>query len=46
MVHLYLVIVEDPAEASVMLLHSVPEDFRVPGDYPAEGSGSVQGEKA
>ena len=46
MIHLYLVLVEDPAEASVMLLHSVPGGMRVPGDYDESGSGSVQGEKA
>jgi Ni/Fe-hydrogenase 1 B-type cytochrome subunit len=47
MIHLYLVVVEDPAEAQIMLLHSVPEDLRVSGDYETAGSGSsVQGEKA
>ncbi len=48
MIHVYLVVVEDPAEASIMLLRSVPEDMRVPGDYDESGSssGSVQGEKA
>jgi len=33
MIHLYLVIVEDPSEASIMLWRSVPEDQRVAGDY-------------
>jgi Ni/Fe-hydrogenase 1 B-type cytochrome subunit len=36
MVHLYLVIVEDPAQASTMLLRNVPESMRTPGDYDAE----------
>jgi len=38
MVHLYLVFVEDPKEAAVMLFHTVPEPDRVPGDYPDTGS--------
>lgn len=33
MIHLYLVIVEDPAELSVMLARNVPQDMRIPGDY-------------
>jgi Ni/Fe-hydrogenase 1 B-type cytochrome subunit len=32
-VHLYLVLVEDPAQASTMLLRSVPQSMRIPGDY-------------
>jgi Ni/Fe-hydrogenase 1 B-type cytochrome subunit len=39
MVHLYLVIVEDPAEAAVMLVRTVPRNMRVPGDYD-EGTDS------
>jgi Ni/Fe-hydrogenase 1 B-type cytochrome subunit len=45
MIHLYLVIVEDPAELSVMLARSVPQDLRVPGDYseaPTEKSAPAQ----
>jgi len=37
MIHLYLVFVEDPKEAAIMLLHNVPEGDRVPGDYPSAG---------
>jgi Ni/Fe-hydrogenase 1 B-type cytochrome subunit len=40
MIHLYLVLVEDPKEAAIMFVHMVPEDDRVPGDYPA-GSGGA-----
>ena len=47
MIHFYLVIVEEPAQARSMLLHSIPEDLRVPGDYePESKKPSVQGEKA
>ncbi|NTU71431.1 MAG: hypothetical protein HGB10_06395 [Coriobacteriia bacterium] len=46
MIHLYLVVVEDPAEASIMLWRSVPEDLRVAGDYDtADTSGGVRAEK-
>ena len=44
-IHLYLVIVEEPGQASIMLLHSVPADSRVPGDYPADTT-PAQGERA
>lgn len=37
MIHLYLVIVEEPAQAAAMLAHTIPEDRRVPGDYPQSG---------
>jgi Ni/Fe-hydrogenase 1 B-type cytochrome subunit len=33
MLHVYLVVVEDPAQASTMLLRTVPPSKRVPGDY-------------
>jgi len=36
MIHLYLVIVEEPGEAPVMLLRSVPEGMRVRGDYDSK----------
>lgn len=36
MIHLYLVVVEEPKQAAVMLLRRVPEGDRLPGDYPAE----------
>ena len=44
MIHLYLVVVEDPAEASIMLLRTVPQDLRVSGDY--ESDAPIPGEKA
>ena len=34
MIHLYLVIVEEPSQAAVMLARTVPPSLRVPGDYP------------
>jgi Ni/Fe-hydrogenase 1 B-type cytochrome subunit len=47
MIHLYLVVVEDPAEASIMLAHTVPKNFRVPGDYTEQSEpGPIAGEKA
>ena len=46
MIHFYLVIVEEPAQAQSMLLHSVPEGMRAPGDYDTKTGSSVQGEKA
>jgi Ni/Fe-hydrogenase b-type cytochrome subunit len=42
MIHLYLVIVEEPAQASVMLLHVVPQDSRVPGDYQEPAGAASQ----
>ena len=36
MIHFYLVLVEEPAQAMTMLFMSVPSGARVPGDYPAE----------
>ena len=36
MIHFYLVIVEEPAQASTMLFRTVPSGSRVPGDYTAE----------
>ena len=44
MIHFYLVVVEEPAQASMMLLRTVPKDMRVPGDYPAD-TAPVQGER-
>jgi Ni/Fe-hydrogenase b-type cytochrome subunit len=44
MIHLYLVLVEEPAQASTMLFRTVPASSRVPGDYP-EPSGTA-GQKA
>jgi Ni/Fe-hydrogenase 1 B-type cytochrome subunit len=32
-VHLYLVFVEDPVQASTMLIRNVPDGMRTPGDY-------------
>jgi Ni/Fe-hydrogenase 1 B-type cytochrome subunit len=46
MIHFYLVIVEEPAQARSMLLHSIPEDLRVPGDYGPDSKTPAQGEKA
>lgn len=46
MVHLYLVLVEDPQTASVMLLRRVPRDLRVPGDYPPTPEGPDATRKA
>jgi len=46
MIHFYLVIVEEPAQARSMLLHSIPENLRVPGDYAPESKAPAQGEKA
>jgi Ni/Fe-hydrogenase b-type cytochrome subunit len=48
MIHLYLVIVEDPAEAAIMLTHSVPSSMRVPGDYAenSDGATGASGQKA
>jgi Ni/Fe-hydrogenase b-type cytochrome subunit len=48
MIHLYLVIVEDPAEAAIMLTHSVPESMRVKGDYAEspDGATGASGQKA
>lgn len=45
MIHLYLVLVEEPAQASVMLIGNVPESKRVPGDYVDQPSGAA-GQKA
>jgi Ni/Fe-hydrogenase 1 B-type cytochrome subunit len=33
MIHLYLVVAEDPGEAAIMLAHTVPGSMRVHGDY-------------
>lgn len=46
MIHFYLVIVEEPAQASTMLFRTVPESMRVPGDYPAEKPSGTAGQKA
>jgi len=48
MIHLYLVIVEEPAQAAIMLAHTVPPSMRVPGDYSDKPSGSTgtAGQKA
>jgi Ni/Fe-hydrogenase b-type cytochrome subunit len=45
MIHFYLVIVEEPAQAAIMLFRTVPKDLRVKGDYPSETT-PVQGERA
>jgi len=45
MIHLYLVIAEDPAQASTMLLRNVPEPMRTPGDY-TEAPGKAAEQKA
>jgi len=47
MIHLYLVLVEDPKEAGIMLVRYVPDGDRVPGDYPSqsEQSGAPAAEK-
>jgi Ni/Fe-hydrogenase 1 B-type cytochrome subunit len=47
MIHLYLVLVEEPAQASTMLFRTVPSGSRVPGDYGAEQPPSgAAGQKA
>jgi Ni/Fe-hydrogenase b-type cytochrome subunit len=46
MIHLYLVIVEEPGQAAIMLFRTVPRGRRVSGDYPAEKSGGTAGQKA
>jgi Ni/Fe-hydrogenase b-type cytochrome subunit len=47
MIHVYLVIVEDPGEAPIMLLHMVPPSLRVKGDYPdADKPSGTAGQKA
>ena len=46
MIHLYLVLVEEPAQASTMLFRTVPTDSRVPGDYPADKPSGTAGQKA
>lgn len=38
MIHLYLVVVEDPKEAGIMLFRHVPEPDRVAGDYEKGGA--------
>jgi Ni/Fe-hydrogenase b-type cytochrome subunit len=45
MIHLYLVVVEDPGEASTMLIRSVPKSMRADSDYPADSAGT-SGQKA
>jgi Ni/Fe-hydrogenase 1 B-type cytochrome subunit len=45
MIHLYLVIAEEPVQASTMLARTVPEDRRVPGDYPRHAGGSTGAEQ-
>jgi Ni/Fe-hydrogenase 1 B-type cytochrome subunit len=46
MIHLYLVIVEEPAQASAMLIGNVPDSQRIPGDYTAETPSGAAGQKA
>ena len=47
MIHMYLVFAEEPAQASTMLLRTVPTGSRVPGDYAAERPASgAAGQKA
>lgn len=47
MIHLYLVVAEEPVQAASMLTRTVPEDRRVPGDYPSTtGSGGTAEQKA
>jgi Ni/Fe-hydrogenase b-type cytochrome subunit len=43
MIHLYLVLFEEPVQAAVMLARTVPEDMRVPGDYQPHSGGSSGG---
>lgn len=45
MIHFYLVVVEEPAQAAIMLFRTVPKGMRVSGDYPAD-TAPVQGERA
>ena len=40
MIHLYLVLVEEPAQASTMLFRTVPPSKRVKGDYAEEPAGA------
>ena len=46
MIHLYLVLVEEPGQAAIMLFHSVPRGRRVVGDYPVEQTTDTAGQKA
>jgi Ni/Fe-hydrogenase b-type cytochrome subunit len=46
MIHLYLVVVEEPGQAAIMLFRTVPRSRRVPGDYPAEKPSGTAGQKA
>jgi len=47
MIHLYLVLVEEPAQAATMLARTVPPTMRVPGDYAHDAPGSTAvGQKA
>lgn len=43
MLHVYLVIVEDPAQLPNMLLRTVPRSMRVAGDYDEKTSGRTSG---
>jgi len=45
MIHFYLVVVEEPSQAAIMLFRTVPKDMRVDGDYPAD-TAPVRGERA
>ena len=48
MIHLYLVVVEEPGQAAAMLVRTVPPSLRVPGDYTDEPSvpSGTAGQKA
>jgi len=46
MIHFYLVIVEEPAQAMTMLFRTVPAGSRVPGDYPDESASGTAGQRA
>jgi Ni/Fe-hydrogenase b-type cytochrome subunit len=46
MIHLYLVLVEEPGQAAIMLFRTVPPSRRVAGDYPAEKASGTAGQKA
>ena len=42
MIHFYLVVVEEPAQAAIMLFHTVPTADRVAGDYPDAGAAPAE----
>jgi len=45
MIHFYLVVVEEPGQAAIMLFRTVPRSRRVVGDYPAEKAAGTASQK-